>query len=304
MNCHKVVVSLQKHLSEYISKNGLKSLVLGVSGGLDSAFCAAVAKPVCDYHVIDLIGRSIPIATNKKDEITRAALVGKAFCSDFREVDLGDAFPSLIKALIEDDEPGDITHERKVRRGNLKARLRMIRLYDVAAKHRGMVISTDNLTEYELGFWTLHGDVGDYGLIQWLWKTEVYELSRYLVGSLQIEHKTEAAEALEACVHAVPTDGLGVSSSDLEQFGASSYDEVDRILKIWLCTDEDMHAYDEYLRFPGRPEDYGEFEKLQASYADNPVVKRHVATEFKRLLPISIKRSCIDGLDRHFGDES
>lgn len=288
---------MQKHLSNYIKDNGLKSLVLGVSGGVDSALVAALARPVCDFHAIDLIGRSIPIATNKKDEIARAAAIGKAFCSSFKEVDLSDDFAAFVRVLIEDDEPGDITHERKVRRGNLKARLRMIRLFDVASKNRGMVLSTDNLTEYELGFWTQHGDVGDYGPIQTLWKGEVYELTRYLVASLRKERKDEAADALDLCNLAVPTDGLGVSNSDLDQFGAGSYDEVDKILKIWLCDDEDSHSWDDYLKYVGRPEDYEEFMKLRASYADHPVVKRHIASGFKRKIPISIRRHDIDGLD-------
>jgi NH3-dependent NAD+ synthetase len=293
----KVVESLRKSLSEYVSSNHLNSLVLGVSGGLDSALCAALAKPVCDYHGMELIGRSITIATNKSEEIQRAAAVGKAFCTSFKEADFGNDFASMVKILMEDDEPGDLTHERKVRRGNLKARLRMIRLFDLASKHKGLVLSTDNLSEYELGFWTLHGDVGDYGMIQYLWKTEVYDLSKYLVQSLRTEHAEDAATALEQCVHAVPTDGLGITSSDLEQFGAQSYDEVDRILKIWLCKDEDMFAWDDFLKFDGRPESYNEFLKLRASYEDHKVVKRHETSGYKRKNPLSIERSDINGLD-------
>jgi len=297
MDCTRVTESLRKSLSGYVEKNGLKSLVLGVSGGIDSALVAALARPVCDYHGIDLIGRSITIATNKPDEIARAAAVGKAFCTNLKEVDIGDQFASMVKTLLEDDDPGDLTHERKVRRGNLKARMRMIRLYDLASKYSGMVLSTDNLTELMLGFWTLHGDVGDYGMIQWLWKGEVYDLSRYLVKSMRSEHANAAADALESCIGAVATDGLGITSSDLEQFGAKTYEEVDRALKTWLCSDEDCFCWDEYLKFEGRPEDYDEFWKLRDSYADHPVVKRHIASEFKRKNPISIERSDINGLD-------
>jgi len=293
----KVITSLRKHLSAYVEQNGLKALVLGVSGGVDSALVAALARPVCDYHAIDLVGRSIPIATNKKDEIARAVAVGKAFCTDFKECDLGDAFSGIIKTLVEDDEPGDITHERRVRRGNLKARMRMIRLYDLASKHKGMVLSTDNMTELMLGFWTLHGDVGDYSPIQYLWKTEVYDLSSHMVKSLELEHKTEAAKALDSCIGAVPTDGLGVSASDLEQFGAGTYEEVDRALKIWLCHDEDSFAWDDHLKYEGRPEDYEEFKRLRLSYQDHPVVRRHIATEFKRRLPVTLRRLSTDGLD-------
>lgn len=55
--------------------------------------------------------------------------------------------------------------------GNIQARLRMIYLYNLASIHKGLVMSTDNQTEYQLGFWTIHGDVGDFDPIQDLWKT-------------------------------------------------------------------------------------------------------------------------------------
>jgi len=297
MNCAQVEESLRRSLSDYLEKSKLKSLVLGVSGGIDSALVAALVRPVCDYYDTELIGRSITIATNKPEEIARAAAVGKAFCTNFKEVDLGEHFAMMVKALTEDDEPGDITHERKVRRGNLKARMRMIRLYDLASKNHGMVLSTDNLTELELGFWSLHGDVGDYGMIQWLWKTEVYELSKHLVDSLAAEKAHEASTALEACITAVPTDGLGITSSDLDQFGTKTYDEVDRVLKSWLCEDEDSFCWDDYLKYPGRPEKYEEFVKVRMSYAEHPVVKRHIASMFKRENPVSIQRLDIEGVD-------
>jgi len=62
----------------------------------------------------------------------------------------------------------------------MKARIRMILLYDLAGGNDGMVLSTDNYTEYLLGFWTLHGDVGDFGMIQSLWKTEVYDMVEWI----------------------------------------------------------------------------------------------------------------------------
>lgn len=297
MDPTKVVRSLRETLSAYIKTHNLQSLVLGVSGGIDSALVAALARPVCDYHGIDLIGRSITIATNKPDEIARAGTVGKAFCTNFKEVDLGDQFATMVKVLMEDDEPGDLTHERKIRRGNLKARMRMIRLFDLASKHRGMVLSTDNLTELMLGFWTLHGDVGNYGMIQWLWKTEVYAISEYLVRVLKSEHNNEGADALASCIPAVPTDGLGISSSDLEQLGASTYEEVDKILKTWLIEDSDTFDWDDYLKYPGIPTGYNDFLKLRASYAEHPVVKRHIASEFKRKDPLVIPRIEIGGID-------
>ena len=94
----------------------------------------------------------------------------------------------------------------RIRAGNIKARLRMTYLYDKANKYNGMVLSTDNLTERNLGFWTLNGDVGDFGFLQELWKTEVYGLS-----------KSIGTESVMACVNAIPTVGLGITDSDIDQ---------------------------------------------------------------------------------------
>lgn len=160
----------------------------------------------------------------------------------------------------------DNEHVLKLRKGNVKARMRMIYLYDLAQKHGGMVLSTDNYTEYLLGFWTLHGDVGDYGMIQTLWKTEIYALSQYIVDNELIT--PESKKALQDCIDAVPTDGLGISSSDLDQLGVTTYNEVDRILKL-------------HLEDPGK------------SDPENPVVKRHIKSTYKRENPYNLERDSI-----------
>jgi NAD+ synthetase len=219
---------IRQAMEHYIREHRIQSLVLGQSGGIDSALCSALAYPVCCKLGIPLISRSITIVTNKPDEISRAAAMGQFFSSDFREVDLSSFYQPLAQHLDPEEAlPSETDYERRVRTGNLKVRMRMMYLYNLAQKHKGMVLSTDNYTEYQLGFWTLHGDVGDYGPIQMLWKTEVFGMARALASSLESE---EAARALMACVDAVPTDGLGITSSDLEQIGTSSYEEVDRIL--------------------------------------------------------------------------
>ena len=174
---------------------------------------------------------------------------------------------------VEDEES-----TRKFRQGNIKARLRMICLYDLAQLHHGMVLSTDNLTEYLLGFWTLHGDVGDYGMIQQLWKSEVYDIGEWL-----IENETSWTEsqkkALQSCIECQATDGLGISNTDLDQIlpgweGSSreGYKKVDEILQNYQM---------EYAISDGLME-----------YVDmtNPVVVRHRSSDFKRKNPYNISR--------------
>ena len=251
--------AMRAEMKTYITEHHLKSLILGISGGIDSAFAAALLRPVCDITDTKLIGRSITIETNKADEIARANAIGNAFCHDFQYLDHTDIYlqyKQIMPAL-------DTQTLSKLRMGNAKARFRMICLYDLAQMNKGIVISTDNFTEYLTGFWTLHGDVGDYAPFIRLWKTEVYRCSELLCKTLP----SIQSNALMQCIKAVPTDGLGISGSDLEQLGADNYQEVDIILAKFLEGD--------------------------TSQKEHPVIKRYLSSEYKRLNPLSIPRKTL-----------
>ena len=69
----------------------------------------------------------------------------------------------------------------KISQGSIKARLRIIYLYNLSSILNWIVIDTDNSTEYYLGFFTIHGDMGDFNPIGGLWKHEIYELGNYLL---------------------------------------------------------------------------------------------------------------------------
>ena len=88
----KFIENSRKWLANYIKANHLQSLVIGVSGGIDSTVSCAIAFPVCYDLGIPLIGRSLPTTTNTVNEITIAFEVGKAFCTDFKEVSIRDSF--------------------------------------------------------------------------------------------------------------------------------------------------------------------------------------------------------------------
>ena len=279
-------------MRDYIVDNHLRSLVLGISGGIDSALVAAIVKPVCDELRIPLIGRSITIQSNSDDERKRAQLIGEMFCTTFYEINLTAHFDMLD---FDNDGWHDANQtDKKIRMGNIKARMRMMYLYNLASKFNGLVLSTDNLTEFLLGFWTLHGDVGDYGLIQDLWKTEVYDMSEWIAGN----ECDEAQEyALMSCVHADATDGLGISNTDLDQImpdwklrhtnTRSGYNEVDRIL-LTIIQQEDvglnitLDESAEYITDSVTTTDLPE---------DSPIYKRVISTIFKRTNPLNIKRN-------------
>jgi NAD+ synthase len=269
----------------YLRQNkGIKSMIVGLSGGIDSFVTAALAYETANRieRDVKLIGYSLPILTNEQDELDRAKATGD-LCDHFTEVDLSIPGINLIQPIdnalyheFQGNVPAKVSLATKIRVGNIKARLRMMYLYDKAQKYDGMVLSTDNYTEYLLGFWTLHGDVGDFGFIQELWKSEVYHLATW------IRDCEIAPAAALACIKAKPTDGLGVSDSDLSQLlpdwdggYREGYSEIDDLLKTWMACEErdDMEA--------------AEFQKFNY---DHPVIQRHIRTEFKRNNPQNISR--------------
>lgn len=227
-------------LVKYAKDYHLQSYILGISGGIDSTVTAAVASLACKELNIPLIGRSLPTKTNKSREVYAANLVGKAFCTDFKEVDLETSFTSIFADIV--------INEKRVpslQKGNIKARLRMIYLYNLASINKGCVLDTDNKTEHSLGFWTLNGDVGDIncGLIH-LWKTEVYKLADYIIEYYEARDKQDECTAIRTSYSLIPTDGNGVSSSDCEQFGLESYTQVDDVLQTMI----ENSSFDEYTR--------------------------------------------------------
>lgn len=257
------------YLTSYIEGNGLQSLVLGISGGIDSTVVAALASEACKKTGAKLIGRSLPAHSNNPEEITTADLVGDAFCDDFKIVPI-----EWIYAKVADEFELNEGKMTPLQLGNIKARLRMMYLYNLASIHKGCVLDTDNRTEHELGFWTIHGDVGDLncGLI-YLWKTEVYELAKYLVS---ISKNQKQGEAISLSILLTPTDGNGVMyGGDCAQFGLDNYSQVDDVLKTMYFNniEDETEKANEYIRLIDSYNEQGV----------DSVMVRHQNSAFKRL---------------------
>lgn len=316
LNYEKVFNTLVEETANYVTSNGLKAMVLGISGGIDSTVVAAICHEVSKKTGIPLIGRSLPIK-NKEDEFDVSKLVGEAFCDEFKVFNLSDSYKASLfdlcadAGLIKDCKGYDwywlsdleeLAGRTPIANGNIQARCRMIHLYDIASIRKGLVMSTDNQTEYQLGFWTIHGDVGDFDPIQDLWKTEVYELAKWISNRYKnIEHHHtimtgagSKSDAIELSIALTPTDGLGISNSDLEQIGAKSYDEVDDILSRYIPFKEYRQKHGEPLHPHDEMAESDCWSQLCAKHGEdvvNKVWSRHLASEFKRKkAPIYIPR--------------
>ena len=256
-------------IKSYCEKNNIKTLVLGISGGIDSTVVAAL----CKSSNIPLIGISMPCSTNGSDEISSATLTGNEFCTRFKEINLQSTFET-VESFCKDSSDLDST---PISQGNIKARLRMITLYDIASKVGGIVVDTVNLTEHFLGFWTIHGDDGDFNPIGCLWKHEVYGLAKWMKENIYKESK-----ALDAAIAIMPTDGNGVKAGgDLAQIApGKTYNDVDEILHAWVGLDDRIKSsvIAEYFN-------HGVFKALCEKHGKDTVeavVMRSVRSEFKR----------------------
>lgn len=258
----------------YLKKNNLKAMVLGISGGIDSTVVAALCHEVSKRTGIPLIGRSLPIK-NKEDELDASVLVGTAFCDDFKAANLHKLYETYIGSLAFYE---NALEQTPIANGNIQARLRMIYLYNLAGIKKGIVMDTGNMTEKNLGFFTIHGDHGDLNPIHDIWKTQVYELAQYILERYEKEEeeqpdiKTEKMiKALRESIALVPTDGLGISNSDLEQIGAKSYKDVDDILGIMVdnCGMVECEKLNDKIR------------KYGSDVVGN-IISRHIGSEYKR----------------------
>lgn len=198
-------------LAEYRKKYRIDRMVLGMSGGVDSALTAALFK-AADWAVT---GITMPIHQNP-EETNRGLEACQALGIEHKHVDLTDTYDALLKSFTKHDKT--LRDEKEtLRRGNLRVRLRMMTVYNEASAMRGLVGSTDNFSELAAGFWTLHGDVGDVAPIQSLNK------------SWEVPKLAEIYGVPASTVFATPTDGLGISRGDEDQFGFS-YLEFDVVL--------------------------------------------------------------------------
>ena len=287
MDYAKVFETMIDETQKYLEKNNLQAMILGISGGIDSTVTAAICHEVEKRNPeLKFIGVSLPCSSNTEEENNSASICMKAFCKSGQWwVENLQKEYMLMKAICE--LHGDSTY---ISQGNIKARLRMIYLYNLASTRGGLVMDTDNLTEHYLGFFTIHGDVADFNPIGSLWKHEVYELAQYLYNEHYVkEMEGHIGWALRCALGIRPTDGNGVNDlGDMGQIAPAfandknidAYTKVDDILKTYLTYRE------------GHPKEVKDcmMEALYNEYGKETVdgvISRMKRTEYKRKrLPI------------------
>ena len=193
-----------------MAQSGFERLVVGLSGGVDSATVAFLAAR--SMGADNLLAVRMPYATSSQASETDAMRVVDALRCRTERVDITPMVEPML-ALIRDDDPVALN----VRRGNVMARQRMIVLYDRSAAFDALVIGTSNKTEALLGYGTLHGDmaaalapIGD------LYKTQLRAVARELGVPDEVVAKPPSAD-------------LWPGQTDEMELGRS-YDSLDRAL--------------------------------------------------------------------------
>jgi NAD+ synthase len=198
---------IQHFIRETCDAGGARGIVIGVSGGIDSALAAALAAGAVGGGQV--LGLTLPSAVTPSADIEDAAALCGAFGITHRVIDIAPIIDAYRNTAGFEDTPYLV--------GNLMARTRMALLYYHANRRSALVCGTSNKTEYLLGYCTKHGDnAADIQPILHLYKTDVYALSRTL-------------EIPKAIISREPSAGLWPGQRDEDEIGLP-YPTIDRAL--------------------------------------------------------------------------
>jgi len=206
-------VKISNWIAKYASQNNLNSLIVGISGGIDSA----VTSTLCAMTGLETKLLIMPIHQNI-DETNRGlnhcdSLKNKFANTEIIKIDLTNIYDEFIRTIPKQ-------FHNRLSLANSRARIRMTTLYMIAGSSNGLVVGTGNkIEDFGVGFFTKYGDGGvDISPIADLTKTEVYKLANILKINKEI-------------IDAAPTDGLWDDGrTDEDQLGAS-YEELEWAMK-------------------------------------------------------------------------
>lgn len=195
---------ISRWIRKEIEKAGAAGIVVGLSGGIDSAVAAVLARKAMGDHVLGLILPCHSLPGDQKD----ALLLAERFGIRCEEIDLSPVYDLFLKILPESGE---------MCRANLKPRLRMTALYYFANKWNYLVAGTSNKSERLMGYFTKHGDGGaDLLPLGDLTKTRIWKLAEQLKIPARI-------------IRRAPSAGLFAGQTDEEDLNIR-YQDLDRIL--------------------------------------------------------------------------
>lgn len=207
-NWQNIKQKLINFLEEEISKTGHKSVVLGLSGGLDSAIVAVLCKEVFKENLLCVL---LPSQFSSKSSVDDALKLCEKFDIKYEIVSI----EPMLKAYISNMQNDSL------RIGNFSARLRMNVLYDISAREKSLVIGTSNKSELLLGYGTIFGDLAcAINPIGNIYKSDLFEFAKFL-------------GVTEAIINKAPSADLYESQSDEADLGFN-YAQIDEFLRAFV----------------------------------------------------------------------
>jgi NAD+ synthase (glutamine-hydrolysing) len=247
-------LALELGLHDYVDKNGFRDVVVGVSGGIDSAVTAALATEALGAERVHCV--SMPSRYSSEATRTDARRLAESLGCSFREIPIAeivDAFDAGLAESFGGSEP-DLTEE------NIQARARGVLLMALSNKFGWMLVATGNKSELSVGYATLYGDMaGGFALLKDVYKTDVFRLARYL-------NERAGRELIpQSIVDRAPSAEL--RDNQLDEDSLPPYPKLDEVLEEYVEHDRTL-------------------EELSADGFDKDVVERAVSmidrAEYKR----------------------
>lgn len=212
---------------DYVRKCGFRKTVIGLSGGVDSAFVAAIAAEAVGPE--NVLGVSMPGPFSSPGSLTDAEKLAQNLGIQYLSLPISDVYKSYRNVFCPTFKglPEDATEE------NIQARIRGNLLMALSNKYGSLVLSTGNKSELAVGYCTLYGDMaGGLAVISDVPKLMVYELARYANREREVIPQTTLTKP--------PSAELRANQADIDTL--PPYDVLDRILKAYV---EDLRSPDE-----------------------------------------------------------
>lgn len=233
----EIIKALQLSIKDYITKNKFSKVVIGISGGIDSALVAYICTKALGKE--NVIGVSMPSRFSSEGTKSDAKKLCENLGIKFLEIPIENVFKSYLSELqpIFENKPWDITEE------NLQSRIRGTILMALSNKFGWIVVSTGNKSELSMGYATLYGDmVGGFALIKDIYKTTVYKLVEYI-------NKKEGWDIIpRSIIERPPTAELRENQKDEDTL--PPYQILDKILKKYIEEEKSSKEISEETQIP------------------------------------------------------